>query len=279
MYQHKFPPILWLCIIYVMTIAASCEDDLQIGTRPQDFTKEMREELGELLSATIVVNSTQFPIVPETAPFDSAYWYLQTLYDQVTERAHADRSSMESKRWSPDRPWKVHIINDDRNQNAFAVPGGDFFITTGLLKSIDKEYEIYYIMAFESQLMDSRQLLNRLITEYSSVALDHLIEQRSYPNAVTANIIASELPSLIFDEGAVAEVDELSVAEICTTSIFDRLGVVEIIEDGAVENWLDTKNYAGRAVIVPQLQEAELTDCGVVKSNGTYRRFVLNKLP
>lgn len=279
MFQLQYPPLLVLFFGYLILTAATCEDDIQIGTRPQDFTKEMREELGDLLSSTIVVNSTQFPIVPETAPFDSIYWYLQTLYDQATERAHADRSSMESKRWSPNRLWKVHIINDDVNQNAFAVPGGDFFITTGLLKSIDKEYEIYYIMAFESQLMNSRQLLNRLITEYSAIAIDHLINRTPYPNGVTANIIASELPDLVFDEGTVAEVDVLTVEEICTTSIFDRLGVVEIIEDRTVDNWLDTKNYAGRRDIVPQLRDGELVDCGVVKSNGTYQEFVLNKLP
>lgn len=273
-------PLLWMLVCaVVMSLAASCEDDIQIGTHPDDFTKAMREELGDLLSATIVVNSTQFPIVPETAPFDSTYWYLQTLYDQVSERIHTDRSSMASKRWAVERVWKVYIIDDDIHQNAFTVPGGDFFITTGLLKSIDKEYEMYYIMAFESQLMNSRSLLNRLITEYSAVALDHLINRSPYPNAVTANIVASELPDLGFDERVIAEVDQLTAMEICQTSIFDRLGIVEVVEEELVTDWLQGKNYGGRSTFVTDLSLDNATDCGTVKSNGTYRHFVLNRLP
>lgn len=279
MFQHNCSPLLLLFFVYLVSTAATCEDGIQVGTRPSDFTKEMREELGNLISSTIVVNSTQFPLVPVEAPYDSIYWYLQTLYNQTTELIRTDRSSMESKRWTQERDWKIYIINDDANRNAFTVPGGDFFITTGLLKNIDKEYEIYYIMAFESQMMNSRQLLNRLITEYSAIALDHLINRTPYPNNVTTNIIASELPNLVYSEESVAEVDGLAVDEICNTSIFDRLGVVEIIEDGDVTTWLDNKNYAARKDIVPLLGEGDFENCGVVKSNGTYQQFVLNKLP
>lgn len=278
MYRELSRMPLLVCFLYIICVAATCEDDIQLGPRPSEFTKSMREDLGNLISSTIVVNSTQFPIVPNQAPFDSAYWYLQTLYDQATEFTKLDRGSMQSDRWSQNREWQVYIINDDNTRNAFTVPGGDFFITTGMLKSLDKEYEIYYLMVFESQLMNNRDLLNRLITEYSSIALDHLINRTAQPNNATANIIASELPDLVYNEEVVAEIDAFTVDAICNTSIFDRLGVIELLEEDDDRAWFEAKNYNSRKTIVPHLGEIEATECGLIKSNGTYQRFVLNKL-
>ena len=48
----------------------------------------------------------------------------------------------------PDLPWRFGVL-DDNNINAFATPGGNIFITNGLLKRMNSEAELAGVLAHE----------------------------------------------------------------------------------------------------------------------------------
>ena len=80
-----------------------------------------------------------------------------------------DNQSPSDNRWSGD--WQIYIIDNDVEKHAFTLPGGDLFITTGMLTSFEKEYELYYLLTFEATLMHEGYLLDLLKQEYNSLTL------------------------------------------------------------------------------------------------------------
>ena len=52
---------------------------------------------------------------------------------------------------APDMPWKFdfHLLNDPKTVNAFALPGGQCFITTALLNQMDNEAQLAGVLGHE----------------------------------------------------------------------------------------------------------------------------------
>ena len=273
---HNTP--LLLCFCYCIFINATCEDEVVLGPKPSEFTKKMRTTLGSKLN-TSLLQSNDYLLLPSLTPYDSTYWYIQTLYNQAINRIKADQHSSEMDRWDMDRDWQVRILLNDDWQQAFVLPGGDLFITTGLLKSIRQEYELYYLLTFEAVLMDNRHILNRLINDYDALTLSNLIQQHFSANDVSIDIIAADFPNLKFDLDPIVETDQITLDEICATSVFDNRGIVSVIENVAEADWLATKSFEGRESVINELSLENPTTCGENRTNGTYRKYVLDKLP
>lgn len=267
-----------LCLCYFLFIQATCEDQVAIGPSPNDFTKEMRTDLGNLLRPAIA-NSDAFTILPHSAPYDSIYWYLQTVYEQAHSLLKADRSSSVVDRWTQDEIWKIHIVEDEDNKNAFVLPGGDLYLTTALLKSLSQSYELYYIMTFEASLMNNRHVLNRLITEYGALPLSNLINRQLSANDITAHIIAEQIADLDFETDKIVDADKKTLNQICETSIYDKEGVVSIIENIEDIVWLEHKSYNGRKAVIGEIIVEHPERCGDLRIDGKYRDYVLDLLP
>lgn len=249
----------------------SCRSDLPDVPGNEFFTKEKLEKLGGLLRQKML---SQYEFLPELAPYDTAvYWYVQTLYTQATHSLHLDRQSPVYDRWQQDRDWKVFIINDDSIRHVFALPGGDLFISTGLLKSLHQEYELYALLSYEACLMNEGHLLDRLILSYNSLVIRDMIEENTDVDG-----LAEALPHLAYDEKTVEDVDEESLENTCATSILDPTGIAGLMTGDALEGsaWLASRpSYAGRASKITGLPGHT---CGHLKSNGGYQRYVLNVL-
>lgn len=250
---------------------------------PSSIDKHKREKLGLLLQEAIANDSEYFPLLSATPPIDTAYWYLQRLYDQLTNPIRIDNRSPRDNRWDPERKWTVHILDRDDDKIAFTIPGGDFYISTGFLKAIEFEFEIYYIMAFEAALVDKRFLLNQLISEYNTRVLLDFIRGKSTTRGLTASEMARTLANLEYDPDIVAATDLASANLICKSSIYDRFGLLSLLDKvGSQDHWIRTRPlYAGRTnrenlLLLPL--EGDV-DCGELRSNGGYRQYVLGKLP
>ncbi len=265
-----------------LLLAAGCQQDKFAVPAPDEFSRAQRERLGEVLAKAIAADPAT-PLLPEVPPYDtSVYDFLQALYDQATLRLHLDRKSPSDNRWNQYRPWKVHVLHDDTRIRAFCLPGGALYLTTGLLRSIDSEYELYYIMTFEAMLMHQGHLLRRLAQEYNSLNLLHLIEGRLAANDFPAEVIAAELPLLIFNADVIRDNDEASTREICHTSLFDPRGVVALMEKSSWKQaeWLLTRpSWSGRASSLATGVFTEGLSCGQTRALGMYEWKVLSRLP
>jgi len=274
------PPQKWMVLLtaYLLFVASTCEEKTELGFSPEDLTKEQRERLGNILHVTILNSPNDFPILNRAMKGDSVIQsYLQTLYDQATNRIRLDRSSPELDRWTRDRIWNVTVL-DDRNRYAFSLPGGYFYISTGFLKSINKGHEIYYLMAFEAANVDDGFLLENLSNKYSASILMELVDQ---PDAFSLTAL-SEMTNYLkkevdYEATIVQEIDEATAHLICETSIFDRFGIVPLLETlHTREQWRDTRpSYTDR---LDYLSSLRVEGCGDIKTTGAYQRMVLDNL-
>lgn len=269
-----------LCTLLLFAfLLSNCQDaPLEVPTK-EEFTKAKLEAFGKMLSNEVLAN---YEFLPEMAPYDtSVYWYVQTIYTQATSVMKRDKQSPVENRWNQDRNWKVYIINDDEMRHAFVLPGGDLYISTGMLKSFEREHELYYLITFEAALMHEGLLLNRLIEEYNSLTINNLIEGRATGNDITLTDVAAELPALQFDGSSVMLADEETVSSICATSILESTGINPSLLDPEFQDceWLNTRpSYTGRTANIVNLAEANGADCGHSIGSGNYQRFVLNIL-
>lgn len=267
-----------LLIAYLLLLASTCEEAAEPGPSPSDITKEKRELLGDLLKETIQFSPEEFPVLDRQSKRDSFILiYLQSIYDQVTNEIRQDRQSSPSNRWDIDRKWKVTVL-DIPQKYAFTLPGGHFYISTGFLGSLSKGYEIYYLMAFEAVNIQGRYLIDNLIAEYSTAAILDIVDLSE--NSVSPSLfdLAQSLKrSLLYEDSIVQEMDEKTAELICQTSIFDRLGIIPLLEVvHSQEQWRTTRpSYSNRLEHITNLN---VDGCGDIKSTGAYQKMVLDNL-
>ena len=259
----------------------SCQKNIEEPLKPSEFNKELREQLGDVTRVAIANDESNFKILPNVPPYDtSVYWYVQNLYNQAINPLRIDNQSNEADRWNYERLWRVSILDHDE-LNAYAIPGGHFYITTGFLKALESEHELYYILAFEASLMNEKLLLNRLISEYNTTKLESVSKQIPTSDGTDPNTVARSLQNLDFNEEDVIEADFFTADLICQTSIFNRKGILSIMERlGDLPNfrWLENRYFdnASRKDLIENVINAE--NCGTLKSNGGYQRYILDIL-
>ena len=267
---------LYLLLLALTIFLSACQDDLPEVPAKEEFTKEKLEKLGDILRPGLL---TQFQFLPEMTPYDtSVYWYVQRLYDQATYTMRLDKQSPPDNRWTPGREWKVFIIKDDELRHSFALPGGDLFITTGLLKSFKKEYELFYALSFEAMLMKEGHLLNILIREYNSLTINNIIEGKQSSSDITADILTQEFSMLSYAPETVKQVDMQTSESICNTSLFDPTGIGPFLLNQEYKDalWLQTRpSYDGRVSVLATLRDST---CGDLKGTGNYEKYVLEML-
>ncbi len=274
----NLPRLLLVCLVLWTT---ACQKEVYPIVKPSDFTKAQREELGDAIQNAIASDRDNFTILPNIPPYDtSAYWYIQNLYNQVTNSIRIDNQSPDNNRWDLARPWRITIL-DEGSLNAFAVPGGHLYITTGLLKSLRSEHELYYLLAYEAAMVDSKILLNRLMSEHNGSKLVDILEGRRVADGTNARSLALIIGDLDFSEEEVLLTDESTAELICETSIFERRGLLPILDRLSADEgfqWLQNRFFD-----VPSrrdfIQNAiDLENCGTFTQNGGYQNHVLSVL-
>jgi predicted Zn-dependent protease len=273
-----------LVVLYLVSICffTSCQKNFDQPLKPSEFNKELREKLGDVTRVAIANDSENFNVLPNVPPYDtSVYWYVQNLYDQVTNPLRIDHQSNETNRWNYDRRWRVTILKEE-SLNAYAIPGGHFYITIGFLKALETEHELYYVLAFEASLMNEKLLLNRLISEHNTSILEDITKQIPVANGTDSQTLALSLKDLDFNEEDVLEVDIYTADLICKTSVFDRKGIIPILnrlENNPDFEWLQNRYYDGasRKDFVENVVNPD-GNCGTLTSNGGYQRYILDIL-
>ncbi len=279
MYYGKPQPLRLAILLACSFLLAQCTSELPEVRTKEDFPKQKLEKLGDKMLLEML-HSYQF--LPEIPPYDtSIYWYVQTLYGQATHAMHRDRQSPASNRWNQERPWRVFIIKSDSLLQAFALPGGDFMISTGFLKNLNTDHELYALLAFEANLMHRGHQLELLIQKYNALTLEGIADGQPMANDLTANVLASEFVGLAFDFQTVEKADAETVATICESSILDPTGLATVSDKTALQNshWLQTRpSYGGRSSALADFAERLDGPCGDQIGLDNYQRFVLNVL-
>ncbi len=275
--MNKLHPAWWAFCAVLFCLA--CQPPIAPDVKPSDITKAQREQLGQRVAISMAIDKDQYPVLHDMPPYDTTvYAYLQQLYNQATSTIRLDRQSPAEDRWDYDRPWRV-IVLDKAEQNAFAIPGGYFYITTGLLKMLEHEYQLFYIMCFEAILVNDKFLLDRLINEFSTTTIFKIANDSPAPQGTTPGSIAEMIDQLEFDPESVRHIDERTAELICDISVMDRMGILPLLlQDDGMLQWLQTRpSYGGRISYVLE-GLSNPGDCGSFRSNGSYQQMVLDRL-
>ena len=256
-------------LIIILILCLGCRKELYDVPLPSEITKQQREAIGNFINNRIEDDQENYALIQQTEQLLPVYRLIQQLYDQVTNVMRLDNKSPSKNQWKEGRQWKVHLINSS-HQKAFAVPGGDIYLSVGILKALRTESELYYVMATEAILMNEKYLLKELVKAYSTRTLVELAENQG-SNDDRVNLIARALPDFNYElelsERIIGQVTSL----ICTSSIYNPL-VGESLEKRLrkSDQWLSTRPVGSH--------NDQIDRCGDLDSKGYYRTDVLDRL-
>lgn len=153
-------------------------------------------ELGKDVSNEIKNNPAEYPVYTKVPSIKS---YIDTrIFQQILS------SSKILKKSTFD--YKIEIIEKDSVLNAFALPGGNVYIFTGLLKYLDSEAALAGVLGHEIAHAERRHATNRMTTYYGvSILLSIVLGDK--PSQI-AEIAANLFVGLAFLANSRADEDE-----------------------------------------------------------------------
>lgn len=185
--------LILLMISTVITISCDKNGDIVLFSINNDIT------LGQQVAAEIESMPDQFPILDRASNLE-AYEYIENMMNSIL--------ASNSVTYRTEFPWKVNIIDDAGTLNAFATPGGQIYVYTGLIFFLDTEDHLAGVMGHEIAHADQRHSSKQLQRQYGVSVLLSVITGGD-PGLLTQ--IATSLGTLKFSRDAEAEADDFSV--------------------------------------------------------------------
>ena len=213
----KRPIKLPVFLVVVLLSAAfySCDDG-----KVNVFSVSDDIALGEEITQEILNNPEEYPVLDRNQ-HPEAYAYLDRIRDEIL--------SSEDIRYKDRFGYEIFIIDKDVF-NAFAIPGGNTFYYTGLMKFVDNEASLAGVIAHEIAHADRRHSTNRLTKIYGFQIVASLLLGNN-PNLVQQILadLALTTTALSFSRQDEFEADDFAVRYLYPTEI-DSRGVAYFFE-------------------------------------------------
>ena len=132
--------------------------------------------------------------------------------------------------------FEFHLLADDQTINAFALPGGQLFITTGLLNQMETEgqlaavlaHEVTHVVARHSAEQIAKTQLTQGLTGAAVLAAYDPNDPRTQGTTQVAMLIG-QLVGLKFGRNDELEADRLGVRFMCEAG-YDPRAVIRVME-------------------------------------------------
>ncbi len=263
--------------IGILLVFSACrKEPLEVKEGDQlEFSPEEQSVLGQKITDKIYSNSTTYPILSKNE-YSEAYKYLQDSILNV-----AVNTGLVSRR--QDFNWKVSIVNNDDDRNAFILPGGELFIYTGLLKFLNNNAELMGVVAHEIAYADSELAIENLIDQFEGSTLRDIVEGKDNEELCD---IAEYFQTIRYDKDAVIHADTFAVNLLCPFN-YDPAGLKDLIvrADSITTGdfkWLTAKIHGvpNRVKLIEEiLQKHDCTSGSNVQLKSRYDRFKTEYLP
>ena len=225
--------LLLFLIVGYMSSCRSKDGDVVVGQAKEDFNAEDQIKIGDAIHTTIQSNNQIFSLLSET-DYPELYFHLNTMIDQITNTATVQHRE--------DFDWKISILNNDEEANAFITPGGHLYIYTGLLRFFNGEHELVGAIAHEVAYADSDLLINQLKNEFGSKDLSKVLSNDNSDDIVIE--MARSIKDMVYSEADVVKADSFCTDIICEF-VWDGDGLLSILKRGGTSstpiNWLQSK--------------------------------------
>lgn len=227
--MKKIPLFIGMITLLML---ASCDDG-----RVNVFSVNDDIQMGEEITNEILANTAEYRVLSR-AQHPAAYAHLDRMRDGILNSGklkYKDRFN-----------WKVFIIHDDNVINAFALPGGNTFYYTGLIKFLDNEAMFQGVMAHEFAHADRRHSTTRLTKVYGyQIVLGMMLGNNPSLAGTIAADLAMGLGALAFSRKDEYDADEHAVKFLYPTE-WDSRGVADFFikldspPQGALMTYLST---------------------------------------
>ncbi len=125
------------------------------------FISDAQEEaLGQQIHAELDKSTPEKPALKYSTDAQ-VNGYVEGLIARLTPHANKDRTSN----------WRVYVINDPKTVNAFATPGGQIYVYTGLLLTADSEAQVAGVLGHELGHVVARHSARQLVNAYGLNAI------------------------------------------------------------------------------------------------------------
>lgn len=112
---------------------------------------EQENQLGQQMAAELQAELKLHPD-PELQA------YVTNIGNRIVAAAQADVPAGIS--------FRFHVVQDDATVNAFAIPGGDIYVYTGLMRLAENEAELAGVLGHEVAHVTNRHIAQRLVAQY-----------------------------------------------------------------------------------------------------------------
>lgn len=125
------------------------------------------------------------------------------------------------------RKYKLHIVvTEDKQVNAFALPGGTIIVTTGILKHLHSPEELAALLSHEATHVNNRHSLRSILKDMSvSFAISMIFGRAS--ELLNG---AAYLNQLSYSRSLEEEADEQGIELLCQNHV-NPIGMVKLMED------------------------------------------------
>ncbi len=251
--MYKYKTHLLLTILLTILLLPSCglfAPEIQFPDRGEDFFTFGDEiVLGMQIDAAFE-NSMEFMIWDESSSQGAAnvYGKLYEILDDITTLPDIELADT--------LDYQINIILDDNTTNAFMLPGGYFYITTGMLKEIRHTEEFVGILTHSMAYSEKGYAINKLQDEFGNSFLLDVIDKAAIdqeaPEAIEIGKFLYESP---YQHSIVKMADEFGMGLYCRFS-YNKEYFREFIQEVEVD-WLFTHpSNMERILAIEDLEDA-----------------------
>lgn len=203
----------WLLALLSVLVMSSCDsndgvifsiqDDISLGQQVAHEVDSTYKAQGKLLDRSSSSNTN----------VQKAYQNLDRIVNRVLNSGEV--------KYKQEFPWTVKIIRDDNTLNAFATPGGQIYVFTGLIKYLQDEDHFAGVLAHEIAHADKRHSVKQLQRNYG-ISLLLTVALGNNPSTLRqiAAQLTGSLAGLKFSRDAESEADQASVAYLGGTKYY-----------------------------------------------------------
>ncbi len=231
--NHTFTRTLFaVLVLCLFSVACEKPEDKVLHENREEFTVEEQASIGNNLSRLMGLHSNIYNklSVDENEEF---YEYINTILATVVNTAQVETRN--------DFGWQVIILKDDEKKAAFSIPGGKVYITTGLLKAIEGENELFSLLAHEVYYAEKDAVLQLMIEEYGVIPVNDLALGTDSQHAID---IARSIQDIVYSPETVSKADNFVMELICPFQ-YNALGLKSFIERIKMNfdsiSWLETR--------------------------------------
>lgn len=196
---------------------------------------------------------------------------LQAYIDRIGAEIVKDSAASEMP-----YPYEFHVVDDPETVNAFALPGGQIFITTAMLSQLESEAQLAGILAHEVAHVVARHGAEQLARQQLGMALVNAIAITASGgedpgNARQAALVAqavNQLVNLRYSRQDELESDRLgfdfmTAADYNPEGLVELMRILEAASEGQPPEFLSTHPYPDSRIDQLQAMIEEVYPTGI----------------